>query len=114
MHPGTASALLVLLAVLGLDCASVSRPSIEDLVWIADSPDDHMRMAEYYRAAAAEAREDAAQHQRLAEVYGGRHRWGMAFAARAREHCNELSASAEKSAAQYEWFAAEHERLAEE
>jgi hypothetical protein len=109
-----APCFLVLLAVLALGCATAPGPSIEEMVRSAESPSDHMRIAEHYRRAAAEAREDAAEHERLAEVYGGPHRWGAAFAALAREHCNDLSASSYQRAAHYDQLASEHERLAHE
>lgn len=108
------SALLVLSVLLGLHCASLRGPSLEDTVQSAESPSDHLRIVESYRRAAAEARDDAAEHERLAEVYAGRHRWGMAFAARAGQHCNELAALSQQRAARYDALASEHERLAQE
>ena len=90
------------------------KRTIDQMLRSADSPGDHWRIVEYYREAAVEARRQGAEHRRLAEVYGSRHSWGVAFAGRAREHCAELAAFEEERAARLDRLAAEHERIAQQ
>lgn len=96
-----------------LGCASVAPKPVDEMVRSAESAGDHWRIVEHYREAAAEARRQGAEHRRLAGVYGGRHSWGVAFADRARDHCEELAAFEEERAAHFDLLAAEHERIAQ-
>lgn len=102
---------IMLLVTLSLGCAAGQRSAIEGLVETADSPADHAKIIEYYQAEAAEAREKAAEHRRLADSYGGRQNWGVAFAERAMAHCMTLARLEEERAASYAQLAAEHERM---
>lgn len=106
--------LAALAGVAVLGCASPGAPGVEELVRSADSAEDHWTIVEIYRREAAEARKMAAEHRRLAHVYGGRHNWGVAFTNRASDHCMELSMSEDERASYFELLATEHERLAQE
>ena len=114
MPRSAAGVVVLVLVVLTVGCATVQQAAIEDLIQTAASPSDHIRIAEYYRAEAVEARQTADDHRRLAASYGGRQSWGVAFAERARAHCMTLARLEENRAISYELLAAEHERRAEE
>lgn len=115
MRPMRALAVAILLSTVGpLGCASPPRPPIDEMIRSAESPGDHWRIVEYYREAAADARRQGAEHRRLAGVYGSQHNWGISFADRASDHCQELAASEEERAAHFERLAAEHERIAQQ
>ena len=106
------AALLVFIGLWG--CATAQPTAIDDAVRSADSPADHWKIVEYYRAEAAQARLRSEEHRRLAAVYDGPHNWTDRFAELAGDHCRELAALEDQSAARYEQLAVEHERLAQE
>lgn len=108
----TMTALLGFLIAFQIGCASVGEPNIEALVSSESSSADHREIAAYYREKAAEMRELSAMHRRLAEVYGDRLNWGVAFAVYQSEHCKKLADTQEQVAIGYEYLAAQHEILA--
>ena len=109
-----AIALMVLAGALAAACAS-NAPDIEiqSMVSTAESAADHRRIAAYYREQAAQSVASASAHRYLAEQYGDRQNWGVAFTERARQHCDQLARSKDEAAAQYEFLAVQHETLAQ-
>lgn len=104
--------LAILLGALvispGLSIAADEGHSLERLVIeTADSPADHASLAMHYRAKAAEARAEAARHEKMAKSYymgqkrGARDQMGS--------HCKKIAANSTSSAAEYDALAALHE-----
>jgi hypothetical protein len=73
------------------------------MVEAADSPEEHLALAEHYREKAAMARKRAEQHRKMGERYAGPKSRTM------REHCDELVVLSEKVADQYDKLAEGHE-----
>ena len=81
--------------------------SLEQLVIeSANSPADHAALAKHFRAKAAQAREEASRHDRMARSYNvGKFTDKMHM----EKHCKRISANATSSAAEYEELAKLHE-----
>lgn len=112
MHAATAIGLALAVALAASGCASPGPEPVGAWVESADDAGDHWRMVEYYRSAADEARERAAEHRLRAGRYEARRAQGMPFAARAVEHCDTLAALEGERALRFDRLAALHEQLA--
>jgi len=106
---------VVLAGALAAGCASkVPKVEIQSMVSTAESAADHRRIAAYYREQAAQSVASASAHRYLAERYGDRQNWGVAFTERARQHCDQLARGKDEAAVQYEFLAVQHELLAQQ
>ena len=108
-------AVVVLAGAVAAGCASnVPDIEIQSMVSTAESAADHRRIAAYYREQAAQSVASASAHRYLAERYGDRQSWGVAFTERARQHCDQIARRKDEAAVQYEFLAVQHELLAQE
>jgi hypothetical protein len=102
--------LLCALVLLGLPApgALAAEPEpIESLVIkLASTPEQHRAVAEYYRAQAEAAREEAQRHRAMAAGYGGTK---LAEREHMRAHCEKIAAGQEATAKEYEALAAVHD-----
>jgi len=81
--------------------------SLEQLVEkMAHTPADHAALAAHYRAKAAEARADAASHEKMAQSYGMQKHGAMDPMKR---HCKKIAANSKANAAEYDSLAQLHE-----
>ncbi len=76
------------------------------MVETADTPASHATLAKHYRAKAAEARAEAAQHESMARSYGMQKRGAMD---KMGSHCKKIAANSTSSAAEYDALADLHE-----
>jgi len=90
--------------------ADVSDHGLEQLlIESASTPQQHAALANHFRAKAAEAREEAAWHRKMASMYGA----GKLVTAQAqREHCEKLAAVNESAAQEYDKLAEGHDAQA--
>lgn len=106
------SAKLVLLAAfltLGpIAAASAADPEpVEALVVkLAQTPEQHRTVADYYRQRAAAERQEAARHKAMAASYAG---GKLVEREQMRQHCDKLVAGHEALAKEYEALAAMHD-----
>jgi len=82
--------------------------SIEKLVSeIADTPEQHIAIANYYKEKAAKAREEAAEHARMASKRIG-HSKSALTQENWKNHCKKLSSTLEEAAKEYDALANMH------
>ena len=112
---GSIPLLLVVLALI----TSFSSPNqiyaaeeeeIMTLIETAQTPEDHIKIAEFYEAQAVKMQEKAKKHSEMASAYKSRSKpWpGMV------EHCTELANESKEQADEYNKMAAEHRKMAHE
>jgi hypothetical protein len=104
--------------ILGVALATASFASVawgeEDaivdvLIESASTPAQHQALANYYKAKAADAKKEAADHRAMAKSYGSQK---ATLAAAQAEHCNKLASLSDGQAAEYDQLAAAHEAAA--
>lgn len=78
------------------------------LIETADTPEDHLKIAEYYEEQAVMMEKKATLHESMAEAYQGGKMAGMPT------HCEKLAKDSKASAEQYREMAAEHKKMAQE
>jgi hypothetical protein len=99
------AALLVLAPIAPAYAAEAE--SVEALVVkLAQTPEQHRTVAEYYRQRAAGERQEAARHKAMAASYAG---GKLAEREQMRMHCDKLVAGHEALAKEYEALAAMHD-----
>lgn len=100
--------LLAFFTVKGIAPISAQEDDITSLIETADTPEDHMKIAEYYNGQAEKMEKMASQHESMGEAYKKRSKpmSGMS------KHCAELSKESKESAEQYRAMAKEHEEMA--
>jgi hypothetical protein len=107
-----AFALAVALALgPGLVSAAEGTTSLEELVSkMANTPEEHEAVADYFRGKAQAARGEVETHKRMARSYGG----GKASAAdQMKAHCDRIADAQSALAKEYEELAKLHEAEAE-
>jgi len=91
--------------------AAAADVSIEELaVGMADTSEDHAALANYFRAQAATARQQATSHEGMAQRYG-RHA-KLVQKGMMQQHCKKIAENEKSSAAEYEALAKLHEEAA--
>lgn len=110
--------MLLLLAILATVLAlSLNRQTLtnaqedEDitiLIETANTPQDHLKIAEYYEEQAVKMDKKAILHEAMAKAYQGRKMTGMT------SHCEKLASDSKASAEQYRDLAAEHKKMAQQ
>ena len=78
------------------------------LIETADTPEDHIKIAEYYNGLAEQMEIMASQHESMGKAYKKRSKPMSGMSA----HCANLSNEYKKSADQYRAMAKEHEDIA--
>lgn len=78
------------------------------LIKTADTPEDHLKIAEYYEGQAVEMEKKATLHESMAQAYKGTKMIGMST------HCEKLAKEFTASAAEYKAMAAEHRKMAQQ
>ncbi len=106
------AALTVVLLVFSLNrqnpTSATEDVDITTLIKTAKTPEDHLKIAEYYEEQAAMMEKKASLHQSMAKAYQGGKMTGMSF------HCEKLAKESRASAEQYRALAAEHRKMAQE
>lgn len=78
------------------------------LIETADTPEDHLKIAEYYEEQAVMMEKKATLHAAMAKAYQGGKMAGMTT------HCDKLAKDSTASAEQYRDMAAEHKKMAQQ
>jgi hypothetical protein len=78
------------------------------LIETADTPEDHLKIAEYYEEQAVLMEKKATLHESMAKAYEGGKMSGMST------HCKNLAKESEASAEQYKAMAAGHRKMAQQ
>src|SRR5262245_66462888 len=100
---------IALAAVPLAGTALAEEHSLESmLVEWATTPAQHQALAKHFKAKADEARADAAQHRAMAKSYSSTKAANVKAQV---EHCNELAALSDKTAAEYDKLAAGEEAV---
>lgn len=106
------AALTVALLVFSLNrqnpTSATEDVDITTLIKTADTPEDHLKIAEYYEEQAVALDKKATLHESMAKAYQGGKITGMSF------HCEMLAKESKASAEQYREMAAEHRKMAQE
>ncbi|MEW6145943.1 MAG: hypothetical protein AB1598_13085 [Thermodesulfobacteriota bacterium] len=101
-------AVLVFSLSRGIPASTEEEVDITVLIETADTPEDHIKIAEYYEEQAVLMEKKATLHDSMAEAYEGGKMAGMST------HCVKLAADSKASAEQYREMAAEHKKMAQE
>ncbi len=105
---------LLRVVVLGVVVAAVpialvaradDQAIVEVLIESASTPAQHQALADYYKAKAADAKKEAANHRAMAKTYGGQK---ASISAAQMDHCNKLASLMDSEAAEYEALASAH------
>lgn len=103
--------LLAFFTVKGVSTINAQENDIiTSLIQTAKTPEDHMKIAEYYNNQAEHMEQMANMHESMGEAYKKRSKpmSGMA------SHCAKLTKDSRESALQYKAMAEEHEKMAHE
>ena len=106
----TAFAVTLLVFSLNREIPTSAEEEVDITVLIetADTPEDHLKIAEYYEEQAVMMEKKATLHESMAEAYQGGKMAGMPT------HCEKLAKDSKASAEQYRAMAAEHKKMAQE
>jgi hypothetical protein len=112
--------MLVLLSIFGVSFVAaeekhehkLTAKEAKALVANAKTPEDHLKIAAFYRNEAQKQEEKAKYHDEMAELYKN-HPTGK-VGAEMQGHCKLFADAARKAAESDKQLAAEHERMAEE
>jgi hypothetical protein len=106
----TAFAVTMLVSSLDREIPTSAQEEVDITVLIetADTPEDHLKIAEYYEEQAVLMEEKATLHESMAKAYEGGKMAGMST------HCKNLAKDSAASAEQYRAMAAEHKKMAQE
>lgn len=107
------AALTMTLLVFSLNRQTPTSASeeadITALIETAKTPQDHLKIAEYYEEQAVMMEKNAALHESMAKAYKERGKMpGMT------NHCEKLARESKESAEQYKAMAEEHKKMAQE
>jgi hypothetical protein len=91
-------------------------PILELLNNMADKPEDHKAIADYYRKMAAQAKEEAGLHEKMKVKYNHDHgkMKGMAASGNTKKHCERIIKLQQSVAEEYEALAKLHEKSAKQ
>jgi len=99
--------------VLVVVAAEPNPTPIEKLITeMADRPDQHHAIAQYYQDKIVEAKKDLAVHTKMREAYQGGSDKNKTTMDGMKKHCDKLISNAESTIKEYEAMAAEHEAMA--
>lgn len=102
--------MLIVPLMSGMSTNAAEEEEIMVLIEIAETPEDHIKIAEYYEVQATQMEKMGKMHESMGETYKKRSKpmSGMAI------HCSMLSKDSNESAEQYRAMAKEHEKMAHE
>lgn len=110
------SALMLSTALLfpafALAAETHSTPIEKLISEIADKPEQHQAIANYYQDKIAEAKEELAMHTKMRKAYEVGYAKNQDAMAGMRKHCDKLISNAESTIKEYEALAAAHEAIA--
>ncbi len=86
------------------------KEEIQKLIETAKTPEDHMKITEYYEKEASKMEVHAYSHASMAESYMNRGKPLPGLA----KHCENLAKEYKEAAKEYKAMAAEHKKIAEE
>jgi len=91
-------------------------PIMELLNSMADKPEDHRAIADYYRKMADKAREQASLHEKMKDKYRHSHAQmkGMAAGTATQKHCDRVIKLQQSVAEEYDALAELHEKSAKQ
>lgn len=93
--------------------ADTNSTPIEKLILeMADKPEQHQAIANYYKDKIVEEKSDLAMHIKMREAYEVGHVKNQTAMAGMRSHCDKLISNAESNIKEYEALAAAHEAIA--
>jgi hypothetical protein len=95
--------------IIGVPGKASEEEEITKLIQTATTPEDHMKIADYYQKKAGEAEVSAHSHASMAASYENR---GKPMPGPAK-HCSNLSKDYKKAAEEYKALAVEHKKMAE-
>lgn len=97
---------LALAPVMSTAAAGDSRSLEQVVIEMAHTPGDHAALSTYYRAKAADARAEAAQHEKMGRTYNvGKITQGQQM----KQHCNKIAANFTSMASEYDAMAKLHD-----
>lgn len=101
--------MLVVPLMGGLSTNAAEEEDIIVLIETAETPEDHIKIAEYYEVQAAQMEKMSKMHETMGETYAKRSKpmSGMA------DHCSKLSDKNSESAEAYKSMAKHHRGMAE-
>ena len=102
--------ILIVPFMSGISTNAAEEVDIMVLIESAETPEDHIKIAEYYEAQATQMEKMSSWHETMGKTYERRSKpmSGMAI------HCSMLSKESKESAEQYRAMAKEHESMAHE
>jgi len=89
---------------------ATEEEDIDKMIETAKTPEDHLKIAEYYEKQAAKMEREASFHASLAESYKNRGKPLLGLA----KHCSDLSKRYMEAAKDYKAMAMEHMKMAQE
>lgn len=100
--------ILIIPLMSGISTHASEEEEILVLIETAESPEDHIKIAEYYEEQAMQMEKMASMHKSMGESYRKRSKpmSGMA------KHCADLSKESQDSAKKYNDMAAHHREMA--
>ncbi len=106
----TAFAVTMLVISLNRQTLTNAQEEVDITVLIeaADTPEDHLKIAEYYEEQAVMMEKKATLHESMAKAYQGGKMAGMST------HCEKLAKDSTAYAEQYRDMAAEHKKMAQQ
>lgn len=105
------SAVLVL-PMFSVAAENVSTPIEKLISEIADKPDQHQAIANYYKEKIAEANQELVMHTKMRKAYEVGYVKSQDAMVSMRKHCDKLISNAEANIKVYEALVAEHEGMA--
>jgi hypothetical protein len=104
------AALMIAFMVSFPNGGTISRAQdnmdIDNMIKTAKTPEDHMKIAQYYDEQAAMMEKKAALHMSMGQAYKGTKMMGMT------SHCQNLTKESEQAAKQYKAMAEAHRKMA--
>ncbi len=103
--------------VRAAEAPQISRDQLKELISTARTPDDHEKIARYYRAEADRLEAEATEHEELAAIYR-RKKDAIAekhpMSGRTAAHCDYFAKSMREAAKADRQLAADHESMAKQ
>ncbi len=105
--------MTTMLTLPAITLAEVNQEPIERLIEeLADKPEHHKAIVQYYRDKAAEARKEMEHHRKMKNSYVSFNPKNPGNPVAMQAHCEKLASTYEAAAKEYEMLAAEHEKMA--
>jgi hypothetical protein len=89
--------------------APLTKQQVKELIKTANTPEEHMKLGQYYRYEADKFKSEAQEHKEMSAEYAGR---PLPKGYPMSEHCNDLSGYLTRAAQKAERLASMHEEMA--